>query len=530
MSKLKIEYEDIAVGAKEDSSFSSTDKKQVVDLFDLKKDITFPNYALCLPRYSRLDGTYVNAPGAISNIGYISNSISSSTGEFTTDPMLEITFTEKYISVGITLKFNDYSGDYCNLVNIKWYNDLVLIQDKDFEPDSSNYFCSQAVEYYNKIVITFNKTSKPFRYAFLTRIDFGLIRNFRSDEAKNVSCVQEISPISEVLSINALNFTIRSKSDIAFIFQKKQKMNLFFDDKLLGVFYVAKGKRTSSTDYAVDATDCVGILDGLTYYGGIFDGVTFESLVQEIMSDTDIEYIIENVLKTKLIYGYLPILSKRDAIAQACFAVGAIFDTSNNEKVNIVPLQTAVTKAIDKSQIFAGSLSIETSDIVTGADVTVHKYSLSEEVAELYNDTLNGTALITLSEPHHALCITGGTIDDSGANYAVITGNGAVLLSGKKYNHGQSVISMRNPNISKHTNIIKAKNATLVASNNANDVLNRVYNYYINNEIINARIVLDNIEPGQRTSIYTYNGDKIGTVEKLNLKFTNEIIAEVVVK
>ena len=120
---LKIVYDDIALGAKEDSSISSADKKDFVILENLKEVVEYPNYAMCLPRYSKLDGTYVNTPGTLEHMGYISRSVSDSSGRFTTPPTLEFRFTKNFSSVGISLEFNNYSEDYCSKVNIKWYSD-----------------------------------------------------------------------------------------------------------------------------------------------------------------------------------------------------------------------------------------------------------------------------------------------------------------------------------------------------------------------------------------------------------------------
>lgn len=89
-------------------------------------------------------------------------------------PTLTITFNGKFSSVGILLTFNLLSGDYATELNIKWYEDGHLLSSKDFEPDSSRFFCNNYVQNYNTIVITFKKTSKPYRPVFLTRIDYGL--------------------------------------------------------------------------------------------------------------------------------------------------------------------------------------------------------------------------------------------------------------------------------------------------------------------------------------------------------------------
>ena len=66
-------------------------------------------------------------------------------------------------------------------------------------------------------------------------------------------------------------------------------------------------------------------------------------------------------------------------------------------------------------------LTINHSDITTGARVYAHTYIKSDESEELYKDTLTGTAEITFSEAHYSLAITGGTITAYGDYWATIT-------------------------------------------------------------------------------------------------------------
>lgn len=117
-------------GAAEDSMASSDDKDYYVDLQDLRAGVEFPDYAMCLPRYARMDGSYPNAPDNLDDMGYVSDSISGADGVFAVPPAITFSFTQNHSSVGITLKFNDYSGDYCSKVNIRWYRDDTLLADR----------------------------------------------------------------------------------------------------------------------------------------------------------------------------------------------------------------------------------------------------------------------------------------------------------------------------------------------------------------------------------------------------------------
>lgn len=529
---LKIVYDDIALGAKEDCTASTSDKGYYVDMGNLKEDTEFPDYALCLPRYSKMNGTYVNAPEELSDMGYVSGSISDGEGEFETPPSITFTFTQNYSSVGITLQFNDYSEDYCDQVNIKWYRDGELLADQDYSPDFYSYFCYGIVDHYNRVVITFLHTSRPYRNVFLTGITWGLIRIFRDDEIEDINCLMELNPISDEVSINTMDYTIRNKKEYAFEFQKKQKQTLYFDESILGVFYLKDGRRLDRVRYSVETQDAIGVLDNNSFMGGIYTETLVSEVVDAIMEGEGIPYFLDGAYASMRVSGYLPICSKRNALQQLAFAIGALVDTSYDRQLYIYPQQTDVSGQFAKKDIFLG-LTVDHGDIVSGIRLYVHSYSAGNESVELYKGVLSGDTKLEFSEPYHSLFIAGGTLGEHGANYAYISGTGSeVILTGKKYNHSTESIVKENPKITRNKNVAEVKEATLVTSSNAQTVLDRIYGYYSSNESIKFTAIINDQELGNAVEVDTgFCGLKTGNITRLDLKFSRrEITAEVTVE
>ena len=545
---VKIVYDDVAPYAKENSFpqmvgaglfprktlypsknlYPSSAISQTVT--SLKRDdLTYPGYALCYPRFSLLNGKYINFPDEPQEYGYISNTWSNDEGFFFTDPKLIITFNGKFTSVGILLTFNDLSGDYASSLSIEWYEDDSLLSEKSFNPNAVKYFCNNYVSNYNKIVITFKGTSKPYRPVFITRIDYGIYRDFLSDELTEETCIQEINAISEEISVNTLSFTVRTRSDIPFDLQKKQRLGLYFNGKLLGNFYLKNGSRKNKTDYYMDSHDANGVLDLNEFPGGIYTNELVSNVLDEMFSGEDFDYYLDNEFESTTITGYIPYTTKRSALVQIAFAIGAIVDTSNVDGVAIYPQQTEETAVFDSDSTFNGA-TLEHSDIVTGIRLTVHNYQESQEEAELYNEVLNGTAEIIFSEPYHSLSIMGGAIDKSGSNYAVITGTGSVVtLTGKKYNHLTSQIIKENPDIVFNKSIKEVTDATLINSGNAKEALERIYAYYQRAESVVGDVILADKKLGQVARIDTgYDGERVGTLESIDYSFSqNEIKARI---
>lgn len=578
---LKIVYDDVAPYAKEHSSPKVIDPglRPLIGLHpgkerhprstrirrefpDLKRDdLTYPGYSLCLPRFALMNGSYINFPDDAADYGYISDEMSgadcrlarmvqtvgqkphaelhpgiflfpSQASEQTMDgPELTILFSQKFTSVGVLLTFNMMSGDYCTDLYIKWYSEGLLLSDMRFHPDSVRYFCNNYVRLYDKIVITFMETSRPWRPVFITRIDYGIYRDFFLGELFTTSCLQEVNAISESISVNTLNFTVRTETNIPFDFQKKQKLALYFNGQRIGNFYLKNGARKNRTDYQMDSHDAIGVLDGNEFPGGVYTGQTAGDVIGQIFSGEDFQYLIDDSLMPIPLVGYVPYTTKRNALVQIAYAIGAVVDTSNYDGVLIYPRQTTVTGEFTQSDAFEG-VTLEHSDVVTGIRLTVHTYQRSSESEDLYNDTLSGTAEIIFSEPHHDVSIVGGTILKSGDNFAVISGTGeTVTLKGNKYQHLTTSVLRENPTIVFNKNVREVSDATLVHPGNAQEVLERTYDYYQRAENVTGDVVLGNKTLGQVVKIDTaYDGPREGTLERMNYQFgINEIKAEVTI-
>lgn len=533
-SGLVITYGDVAYGGKENTVIVTDDAKEKTDV-DLLLDNSisdFPNYALCLPRYSKLDGTYVNVPEDPTDIAFISRQISNASGIFSDPPSITFNIAQVIGSVGIELFFDQVSEDYCSEVNIKWYLEGTLIHDETFEPDAYDYFCHYNCEYYDRLVITFMKTSKPYRPILLRGFYYGIGRVFTKKEITKCTVFQEISPIGQSLPANTLNFTVRNEG-LEFRVERNQTLNVSFDGQIIGDFYLKTAERANQYIYTFKCEDIKMILDNSTHVGGFYHDVSIETVIRdEIFAGIDVEVYIDDSVNETLLNGWLPYDTRRNNLAQILFAAGAIMDVSFGEGVYIYKYDKTLSAAsISSSQTYYGKTKVKNDDVISGVELTVHSWIAKQDITELYNGIVSGDALITFSDPQYDLSITGGTILDSGDNYAVIRGTGeSVVLSGKGYDHQEKVISKENAYIYNNKKVAKADNTTLVTEENSEDVLDRLYDFYSNNQTVNSSILLENIELSNIVRMETFDGSKQGIVQSLNMTFTGEVKAEVSVK
>lgn len=521
-----IRYSGVAPEAKE--NFVPTASESEFDTLEQLQqyNLNFPNYANPCELYSVvLDGKAAAFPSVPEqeNLGIWSEQISNEDGTFAEPIVLTLTSDGQYSSQGLTLTFDVYNGIYATRLNIQWLritgDGVETLSEQEFTPDNAFYFCRNKVENYNKVVITFHSINMPYNRLKLRAIDYGYETYFYGKELRNVKLIQEIDPISSQISINTADFTIDRKTDIEYFFQEKQPLNVYFNGELKSTTFVKSAKRKSKNSWQVQSEDYIGLLDSISYYGGIYINTNAFDVLSDIFSVAKVPYKVDETFASATVTGYIPYTTCRDALMQVAFAIQAVVDTSDVDYVNIYALDDEIKQTIPLNRIMQGQ-SFSDEETVTGVEVAVHTYKAIAETIDAYDATESGAGdniFVKFSEPLHDLSISGGEIVSSGTNYAVINANSNCTLTGQKYEHTTQIIRKNNPVVlaSDIEKIVAIDNATLVSQHNIDKVLEKCYNWLIKTNTTNLKIVegkhIQNLD-GQNSVVYDKRvnvGDRI---------------------
>lgn len=354
-------------------------------------------------------------------------------------------------------------------------------------------------------------------------------RTLTNLDVKEGRTTSERSPIGDVLTIDTLEFDVVSEDTTLTDFIRNTPLTFFRDDEQMGIFYVQKISRTSINTYHFACTSTVGLLDETYHDGGIYTGETVREVCTDICSPLTC-YVKSNIANIKL-YGWLPIATRRENLAQVLFAIGATLKVDYNGAIRIEGLWDGQSSEITASEMYAGG-SVEYATPVTEVIVTEHAYSQSTtEVTELFNGTTSAGDKITFDDPCYDLEATGFAITESGANYAIVTA-GSGVLNGKKYTHvTRQIITPTNTRsrslVKQSDNTVKVENATLVSLVNANAVAERLAEYYSHNERINNKIAIKREIPGDVVKIaHPYGGEVTGCIESADVTVSGRLAAQ----
>ncbi len=504
---VAIRYGDVAPEAKE--NFVPTASESEFDnLSQLQQyNLNFPNDANPCELYQTvLDGTASAFPSVpeSANLGLWSEQISNDDGTFTEPIVLTLESAGQYSSQGLTFTFDTYNQIYATRLSIKWLRvtdeGIETLDEKEFNPDNAFYFCRNQAENYNKVVITFYSINMPKNRLKLRVIDYGYGTFFYGDELRNVKLIQELDPISSEITINTCDFTLDSKTDMEYSFQAKQPLSIYFNGQLRATTFVKSSKRKAKFLWEIQSEDYIGVMDSVAFYGGIYAEKLAAELIDEICAKAKSVCNISSVFDGVTVSGYIPFTTCRDALMQVCFAIGAVVDTSNSDKIEIYQLEDEIKQTIPLNRIMQGQ-NFDTEETVTSVEVTAHNYIAKTDTAtenwivvyEAAQDGIGENILVQFSEPLHSLDTRGaGSIIESGTNYAIITATDTSFrLAGLGYDHTTVIKRKSNPVVlaSEIEKVVAIQNATLVNANNVGGILDRCYDYLTKVDSTNLKIV-----------------------------------------
>lgn len=530
MAKNYIVYDDTSPNAKRECTMQMAALLPFTGVEDLKLDeISVPEIATLETNFWMLSGAMGVLPATPEeeDWGAWSAAQTGEDGKFAAAPVLTIFFTDLRSSVGISFGFG---ADWCNDLTIQWFRGAVQIASADFAPDASTYLCAKEVEYYDRLVITFRGMVQPHRFLKLESVSFGTTRTFSDGTLNSLDIYFGGSLTGTDLEISTMNMTLKTRQAIPFLFQRQQSFNAYHGDTLVGVFYLDKAERLSADTWDVSTINAIGVLDESTYLGGVYSGILAETLIADIL--TNHVHTVSNDIAGIPIYGYLPVCTRREALQQVLFAIGAVAYTAFVDQIMIAPASSAMDR-IYTAQNTCIDPSIKYEIPITGVEVIEHNYLPGTERKELFSDALPaGTHIVLFSAPAASLSISGGTFAESGANYAkvAVEAAGTVTITGLPYEDHTKSVTITNPTVlpTDLENMPRVTDATLITAANSAAVVRRLYEYYQRRRSVSAELIITTEHPGAKISLPTgYAGGLTGHVKNVNISLSSNMRAAV---
>lgn len=320
---------------------------------------------------------------------------------------------------------------------------------------------------------------------------------FVDKDIKSGNLYLAMSLMSDSLEANTFSATVECSDKDILNFERNAPLTYYSNGEKKGIFYVQSITRIGPVYYTIYATSAIGFLIEGLHYGGIYTGQTVAEVLPSICGT--VPYVVKTNLRDIALYGWLPVATPRDNLAQVLFAIGAAIRTDLDGVLHIEGLWDGISGTLGRDRMYMGP-SVDYASKVTQVVVTEHQYIAGTEEKSLFEGTTQDGDIIVFDEPMHDLQATGFTILDSNANYAKLSA-GSGTLSGKTYLHNtrqitEDVLTANEPNIKTVTE------ATLVSLVNSRAVAEQVANYYRCIETIHTDAVYQGENPGDLLSAW----------------------------
>lgn len=527
MPEIEISFGLFDVTAKQDSSISASNIQPFIDVNDLKLESVYPDaYATGEPNYWKLDGNFIPFPDVPENQtwGLWGLLCSQSDTKFINPIVLKINMTELHSSLGLTIEFCPYGNNYCNDLNIQWYHNDTLLSSKDFQPDRWRYVCLNTINNYNRLIITFRGMNQPYRLLKVQNVAHGAAEVFTNDDLVSCSLLETVDLTSATLEINTLEFNLISGDEKFNIFnpqgiftllQKRQEISIEAQDNdsviNYGTFFLSEWENSSYDNMRFSCEDCLSIMDDVQYEGGIYNNISANTIIEDIVTKAGFGYTLDPQLATATLTGHLPILSSRESLQHIAMAIGAYVDTSRSGMLRIykMPTTTLTSKTITRDDKFDSTKATQRT-YVSGINVTAHTFIKDTTVERLYedDDATLGTQVITFDTPCEITSTSGCLVISSNCNQAVINVlDSNVVIKGNKYIDNTSIYTINDENLiaGQKENVIDITDVQLINKNNVAEIASRVYNYYKYRLEQEISIVLTNETVGMGINVETMN-------------------------
>ena len=483
---VKLINKDVALGADEEAAVTTATAESFSDVAKIPFGVEAPAVATGEPNGWGLTHEYKvrsNQPFALWSVAR-----SGADCSFSTPPTITLDFISQHTSTGLTIRFAPASMDFCSQVAVTWYQGTTVKASKTFYPESPVFVLANTVEAFDKVVFSFEKTNLPGKRLKVEKITIGVIREFDGRELTGAAFVHEIDPISDTVPVNVLDASFHSTDDVDFVFQRKQPVEGYNGADLIGVYYIESGRRTGARDYEISCCDALGVLDIDEYDGGMWiEDTALTTILFHVFRNT-FKFDIDPVYANSTLRGYIAPGTKREALQQIAFALGAIVDTTGTDRIKLYPPPTGTGATIPAARTYTGG-SVEVADKVT--EVTVTAYVFFDE--------------------------------RPGEDQESIEHNGV------KYRYYTETKHAYNPNVvaTDFPNKVKFDKSYLVNLSNAQTLADNILAHYMRREKYSFNHVMDGQEPGARAvATLPWGGEAHGNITKMSVSVTGITVSE----
>jgi len=217
--RVTFEITDVEASGAVSSVSTSTQASNISLATQLFDGVRSPSYSLATfePGRFKLDGSMSFADSNVANngqVGFVSDVICGADGTFSPAQTITINYSSLRSSYGITVTFDQNSGEYATEFSVRVYNGTSLVASQNVNGNTSvaAAVLQQPLSNYNKIEVIITKWVIGNRRARVLEIDAGTVKVYTDDNLINMELTEEMDAFTGQLPSPEFRFTIDNSS------------------------------------------------------------------------------------------------------------------------------------------------------------------------------------------------------------------------------------------------------------------------------------------------------------------------------
>lgn len=202
---MVVTFPAVSETAAENATYSATDQMSFSDLSQLNNlNYIDTKFATCEDGLVTLDGSFRFMPDVLTTqqIGWWSNELSMSNGEFWTQQKFTATLSEKETVVGFSLYMS--KTNKIKQCRVKVFDGQTELFDEIFTATSEEMIIELPVSDFDKIEISDIYTAEPYRRIKMLGFQFGIIKRWNRNNIVSASIQESADYTGNTLPINEL--------------------------------------------------------------------------------------------------------------------------------------------------------------------------------------------------------------------------------------------------------------------------------------------------------------------------------------
>ena len=353
---------------------------------------------------------------------FTSANVSDADCNYLVYPTINIQFTTLQTLAGLTFVFDEINKNFPTLIKITGYDGENVLKEITEQPTSFNHI-SGSFENVRALKIEIMQSNLPMLRAIVSRIYFGITKNFNESESSGIEQTYSVSPINNnlyksdfkiTLDNFDLQYNIDNKKGIYTYLTEQQPISVEYSldgrEWVKAGEYLTSGKAKISNNLAtIESVDQVQFMNDI-YKKDVYrtTAISLYDLAQNVLIDFgwvlnsvgEYPFEIEESLKNFTTKGTLPMASYAECLQLIASAGGVTLHVDDRGYICLKSLPTEVADEnyiIDFNTV-SSYPEPEEIEPLAQVEVAIHSYSLEAETSELYKGeyVINGNQTLQI--------------------------------------------------------------------------------------------------------------------------------------